>query len=128
MKDATEAMSNAQPASAAEPTAQPAAVPVAIPSSESGGQRALISVTVPSSLWAGKPCGVAFKNLQGKYPEEVIAHILVEKMGCTKAVAGRFFGFQAIKKGDEKDAGTYHVEIDDLLEKLASRYTLSIDS
>ena len=84
----------------------------------------LIPVNVPASLWAGKPFEVAFKNLEGKFAEEVIALILVEQMGCDKKAAGAFF---YPDDGDYKEDRTYQRKIDRLIESAKTRYSFTFD-
>jgi len=86
-----------------------------------------VRVNVPASLWAGKPPRDAFKNLKGKFSDAVITYILVKKMGCTKTDAGRYFDPEAMKKGDEKDAGTYQRATNERLKEITALYTFSFD-
>ena len=91
-------------------------------------------VHVASRLFAGLPYNDAVDNLKGKVADEVIAYILVKKMGCPKTQAGRFFDPGTAEsvcpngKGDEVDARTHQRTTKSLLKAFDERYILIIDN
>jgi len=84
----------------------------------------LIPVNVPASMWAGKPFAEAFRCLHGKYANEIIAKILIEKMGCEKTQAGLLF---YPDDGNYKENRTYQRKIDTLINEANRRYSLTFD-
>jgi hypothetical protein len=108
-------------------SATPETVPETVPPVGQGTDQAdveRITVNIPSSLWAGKTAKTIFNVLRERYADEIIAYILVKKIGTPKTDAGRFF---YPDDGEEREAKTYRDKINSLLEKVDQLYTFSCD-
>lgn len=109
-----------------EPSSQTILPPPATPScSSDNGERTLITVNIPASLWAGKSPKAIFAVLSEKgFAPEVIAYVLMEKVGgISKTDAGRLFSQEDIAKGVEQEPRTYQRKIDGFLNDAKSKYS-----
>ena len=99
---------------------------------QSGDETTLDTIStplnIPPSLWAGKTPDVACQNLKEHgFDNSIIVYIIREKLGKSKAEAGRYAFGEVISKGNEKENSTYARTTDQYIKEVTSRYKLTFN-
>jgi hypothetical protein len=90
-----------------------------------GGTSGKATFNIPPSLWAGKSLEAAIAALRKEgFSNEVIAYVLVEKMGTAKLPVGRLL-FPPKRGGDVKEDSSYTRNIETALNAVKGRYDIT---